>query len=765
MTKKKYFLPILWIVAIFILLFGCLILKSRAQWNRQFEGEAVFKEEAGERRCIYEGISLSSGVYELQLSYHTTKDYSARFYVEGDVKHLRLLRTNGEHAYVGLETTNFTLWLLEPTQNLRVYAEYTGEGELTTSNLNIHNTGKLWTMLFVVLAAGVTVLFFAGFLAKKIWQAKETGLSDVKKSILTGLALLAITALASYSQLGESMLGGADLTYHLMRIEGVKDSLLSGQFPIRIEPNWLYGHGYANGIFYCDALLYLPALLRLAGFPINLAYNFYCICLNFACAWIAWFCFGRIFKDNKIGLMCSALYTLSIIRLYKLAIVGAVGEGSAITFLPLIFYGMYLVFTEKERQEGFCNAWIYLALGYAGLMQTHVLTCEITAFLTLLVCLIGIKRIFQKSVFIELAKGALGAIGLSFWYLVPFLDYFLTQDMQIRHVSGRTIQYRGLYLGQLFVNSWSVKTMEKLSETMPDTDPVGVGILLMCALIFFCMLWLSGRFLKAKEGEPGRDILKISKISALLACLLLAMTLRQFPWDFVQSLSPVSASLVSSLQFPNRFLGWAVVFLIMLFGTCLWRFCKYKWTYYLGAALTIFSLCTCSLYMMHDALKEQNHLYLYNEAGMGFGYISGAEYLVYGTRQEELTFSDPAPSDEVQLTAYEKRSLGARFTCENTSDQTGYVDLPLLLYKGYGAKTDTGEPLALVPSDNHLVRVEIPAAFAGEVTVKFTSPIYWRIAELVTLVALGTLLLSRRVSPCHAECPFVRFSETAQKEG
>lgn len=110
------------------------------------------------------------------------------------------------------------------------------------------------------------------------------------------------------------MVSGADLTYHLHRIEGVKDGLLTGQFPVRLEPRWVFDHGYANGIFYCNLLLYFPALLRMAGFTMTESYAFYCIGLSIATAAIAWYCFNGIFGDRIIGLVCSALYTLSIFR-------------------------------------------------------------------------------------------------------------------------------------------------------------------------------------------------------------------------------------------------------------------------------------------------------------------------------------------------------------------------------------------------------------------------------------------------------------------
>ena len=737
MSKKKGIL--LYTALVCLLLAFCVFRAASSRTEETICGEQTFVPGMAEEAVVYDQISLKPGVYAIQLQYRTDQDYSGHCNVKDDTVHPRALLTNGEHFYAGLTQTSYYLWLFEPTQALQITVSYGGETSLETGALTIRNTGKIWSMLFV-LVFGAAVLGY-GVTGLSIYNRKHGIRPETKQA---AFFLFLIVLCASLSQIGGYLLGGADLTYHLQRIEGVKDSLLAGQFPIRIEPRWLYDHGYANGIFYCDALLYLPALLRLAGFPITTAYNIYCICLNIATAWISWYCFSKIFEDSKIGLMCSALYTLSIIRLYKLAVVGAVGEGSAMTFLPLIFYGMYRVFTEDIQEKRYRTAWLPLAFGYAGLIQTHVLTCEITAFLTILICLVCIRKVLNKAVFWELCKGALGALGLSLWYLVPFLDYYLTQDMHIRHVSGRTIQERGLYPAQLFAPSWSVRAQEMMEQKgLTGVEPVSPGLLCMAAVLLFLILWAGGILRRHKTEERTRRVFCVAKLSALFACLLLAMTLRIFPWDRIQESSGVAASLVSSLQFPNRFLGWTMVFLVMVFGACVLYFQLYfskkQWNrriYVAGMALVLLSIVSGSGSLMRDAMSQEHRLYLYNEAGMGFGYISGAEYLVEGTDESRLTFTGPKPGEHIKLSGYDKGYLSARISCENTGDTESYIDLPLLLYKGYRARCDTGQQLTVADGENHLVRVLIPGGFKGTFEVSFVSPLYWRISEIITLITI-----------------------------
>lgn len=754
-TRKMNPGSLISIVLFLFALFICLLQAERTSYLPpvQIAGEHEFVEGTPAEQILYDGISLTPGIYEICMDYTTDRDYSGHCDVTDESAREGRLLTNGEHFYKGKGRTSFCLWLYDATDTLKISALYEGEGYLKTGALTIRNTGKLWSVAGVILFVCAVVLWGGQRIYAKYRQGRIP--SGAWK---TAAVLLLITFAASLTQMSGYLLGGADLTYHLQRIEGVKDSLLAGQFPVRIEPEWLYGYGYANGIFYCNALLYLPAFLRLAGFTITTSYNIYCICLNLATACIAWYCFGRIFRDNRIGLMCSALYTLSIIRIYKLAIVGAVGEGSALTFLPLIFYGMYLVFADTGKYLADAGetpargrAWVYLAFGYAGLMQTHVLTCEITAFLTLLICLVCIRRIFRKNEFFLLLKGAAGAVGLSFYYLVPFLDYYITQDMHIRHVSGRTIQERGLYFAQLFVNTWTESTREWLgTKGMIDVEPVSPGTLCMLTLIMFFILWgidvlryfrgagNASDHIGSKSGSDPADvsIRATVRLSAIFSGMLLVMTLHRFPWNRIQELGPVMASLVSSLQFPNRFLGWAMVFLIMVFGYCVYRFAGKRFTYPVGILLTVLSIVSGSLCLLKDSSDEDHRLYLYNEAGMGFGYISGGEYLVEGTDDLLLTFEGPEAQEGVEISGYSKHYQSVRLNCRNTNNEESYVDLPLLLYKGYRAKSADGSRLFLCAGDNGRVRVLLPAGFTGEARVDFVSPAYWRVSELITLITI-----------------------------
>lgn len=728
MNRKPYVrYTILGISLLLSLLCVIRIAMPNREWNYAGSYEFVKGTPCPDQE-VYEHISLGAGVYRLELSYESAGDTNAMCNVKDGTVYYGGLLCNGEHMYAALDHTSYDFWLFEPTEELSVTIDYSGQESLTTGNLRIVETNLLWTRYLTILLAISALILWT------LWYQKRDAQKEKKERrhvVIFGIGVIAF--LASIPYLYDGMISGADLTYHLQRIEGVKDGLLTGQFPVRLEPRWVFDHGYANGIFYCNLLLYFPAALRMLGFTVTESYLLYCIALNIATAAIAWYCFGKMFRDDVVGLACSGLYTLSIFRVYRLLGTGAVGEGSAFTFFPLVLYGIYLIFEGKKEEREFRNSWIVLGLGYAGLVQTHVLSCEIAALMTVLLCLVYLPKLFEKERFLKCVQGAFFALGLSLWYLVPFLDYYFTQDVKIRHASARTIQERGVTFVQELQTFWNFHdTAASTTERMQYTHPVGPGLFLIAGVFLLLLLLFLEVIPRGKETEKSFAIR-----SAGLGCLVLWMATDTFPWDALQTTSQTAATLVSSLQFPYRFIGWGMTFLIVVVGYLLSFFRKNQKLFYrMGLVIVMTAVATSYVYLIDAEDESTGAIHLFNRESMGFGYISGEEYLIYGTDSSALSFAKPKADEGIGISEYEKKGLRATFFCENSSDTQGTVKLPILLYKGYQASGDGGESLEITDDRSHLLGVSIPAGYSDRITVKFTEPWYWRAAELITLTVV-----------------------------
>ena len=176
-------------------------------------------------------ISVPAGVYKVQLMYQTDTDMrnmctiSDPFAVFGEVL------SNGETLYSGLNTTDYDVWVFDGNGSLLVQVDYGGVGQLTVQGLRMYDTGALQRMLLF----GTFVLFCLVDGLYVFYQSKKRqGISTEKKVIV--LSLLAIMIYSSLPLMTDYIITGGDLIFHLLRIEGVKDGMLSGQFPVRIAP-------------------------------------------------------------------------------------------------------------------------------------------------------------------------------------------------------------------------------------------------------------------------------------------------------------------------------------------------------------------------------------------------------------------------------------------------------------------------------------------------------------------------------------------------
>lgn len=683
----------------------------------------------------FPGIALPRGTYQVRLLYSTDTDMKNLCTVTADTVSYKALLTNGGHLFAGLNQTDFGMWLMEGTSGLNVNVEYGGEGSLEVTGLVIQETNALSRMwLFIVVCGGLA----AACIYIYVLYDRKYKISLRSKNTAFGLGLVIL--FSSLPLFVDYMISSGDLIYHLMRVEAIRDGLLSGQFPVRIGPQWQSGYGYASSIFYGETLLYIPALLRIIGFTVQTSYRIFMFLVNAATALIAYFCFRKIFKDQYIGLLCSALYTLSIYRIYKTYCAGSLGETFGVLFLPLLVYGFYRVFTQDVKEKDYKRSFIPLTIGFTGLIQSHLLTCELVGGFTILLCLILWKKVFRKETFLVLAKTVVYSALLSAWFLVPFLDYMMTGDFVIQHVSGRTIQERGLYPAHLLLGFFIRGGNVYLAENgMVNSDPMGIGIVLTAALL----VW-GGLLFFRKTGILRREEAGLGKICGAFSLMAMVMSLSLFPWDKIQALSGITATLVSSLQFPNRCLTIANVGLVAVAGVVASWTMKYekngsliKGTYFGGAAL----LLVCgSLYLMNDVLYSTPFLRLYNDEGMGNGYIAGGEYLPYGADAALFTYRAPLAEENVTVEWYDKKDLAEDVTCQNDSGREGYLDLPLLYYKGYRAfDLETGEALKVYAGRNFDVTVSVPAGYSGTIRTRFVSPWYWRAGEAVSVVTFLAL--------------------------
>ncbi len=676
------------------------------------------------------GLDLAPGVYRIRVSYQTDTDTNTCFLETQDVSYGALL-SNVNVLYTGTDYIEFYIYCFEQMEGLEICTAYSGTGELLIRDITVTKTNMLGRSILLVV---FLVLVFVGIVSAYL-RKNNNG-----ENRLIVLALLFTVVFAGFPLLTNYLISNADLFYHLMRIEGIKDGLLQGQFPVRIQPEWIAGHGYADAVMYPNLLLYIPAFFRIVGLPMQTAYKLFMFLVNGATCLISFACYRRMSGNKWIGLLCAFLSTCSVYRIYDVYSISAIGEISATIWIPVICLSIYKIFTEDIQERKYKNNWILFTIGLTGIIQSHILSCEMIGIFLLMVCIVCIKKIFRKPTFFVFVKTGIATLLLNVWFLVPFVDYFLNENLVIRNVAARKIQARGLYPAHYFLSFFRAGSGSIFENTgMKNVYSQGIGVALSIALIGFLCLYF------VKKEERKKPLVKAGLLVSVLAMAGIWMSTCYFPWDSLQKANGILGVLISSLQFPTRFLLIVTALLIVLVCLlCTWLMkCDItpavKKSFFV--VLPTVAVVT-SMYLLSDVAYTGNFNRLYDAGDIGVGYVAGGEYLPYGTEVSQLMFHGPLQDEKVEITEYWKDGLQIEVTCVNYHDGESYIDLPLLRYKGYVARdVYTEQPLEVTYGNNNLVRVVLPANYTGSFVVEFQSPWYWRVAEGISLLTIFGLTI------------------------
>ncbi len=597
---------------------------------------------------------------------------------------------------------------------------------VTASSLALRNF--LFQFVTVLLAIDAMGLIF---LYKTSWKITE-------EYAKTGKALFLLALFVSLPLLVDYLPGAShDLGFHLMRIEGIKEGLLSGMLPVKIQPNWLGGHGYAASVFYGDLFLYIPAVLRIFGVSIQSSYQFYVLLVNIFTVFASYYCFSKMSASSRVGLFCSAVYSLNIYRLICLYNRSAVGEYTAMAFLPIILYGFWKVYTKPEGSDEHRKSWITIALGYTGVFLSHMISCEMVALFTIILCIVLWKRTFRKKTFIVLAKAAMSIVFLNLWFIVPLLDYLQSGTYILNDPNGYAayrLEERASFVAQLFMNVYdAIALSEGHSAGVPGDMPQTPGIAAWL-LVAIWMIFYAGR----KGRERSEKKTEWLCVGFCLLAVFLATDL--MPYALLVRVSSIFEFPERSLQYPWRFLSVAAVFFAWLGCILMGKRCIERKKRYVFAAVAGGVACWQALTFMSMILQNSEPFRVYQEGNLSTFEVGGGEYLPLGSNTEDYIEALTYPAENIQVTAWKREGNRILVELKNISQDVCQVEVPLLYYKGYIAEDEAGNPMEIIPGKSGRISVAVPEGFEGSFSVEFREPWYWRITEVISLVMFLAVL-------------------------
>lgn len=667
-------------------------------------------------------VDLKTGSYDVTINYRSQGEGSGYSFFSDDATYRTLLGRVDESLEGGRKNKTMSVSYLRKVEGFSVSIHYGGDGYLLVSSIQICQTRALERMLLA------SVLFIGGCWLIVARYIKER---NVKRLLAYGAI---VAGLASLPTMMPYLYDGDDLVFHLLRIEGIAEGLKAGQFPVRIQPHWMNGYGYPVSVFYGEGVLGAAGILRWIGFPLQLSYKLYILFVNFLTFFITWFSCMRLTDDKRIAGVGAVLYVLAPYRLMNIYGRAAVGEYTAMAFLPLVLVGSYeiLMVDEKKRR---CS-WLVLAFGMTGIIQSHILTCEIVVLILGITCLVCWRKILESSRLMDFIKAAACTILLNMEFLVPFLDY-MREDFFVNSADfDHYIQTHGTFINQLLAllphgYGQECSVVDGLRSGAEKTVSLGVAFLAVM------VIYLAE---KRKNADHNSKIWKLGQYCFGTGIALVVMSTVWFPWDFLHDLNGVFAVLISRLQFPWRILGAASLMFSILSCVVLYNLKETGRKAVIG--LEFFLVIAAGLtagYYISSLTEANNVIYVADVESIGTFEIMGGEYIPDGVSwsAEKMVQGKVWHGEELVVTRKMKRGSNFELECENLSDEVQTVDLPMTYYRGFIAKDrDSGERIALKTGENGRIRLMIPEQYQGVVSVQFQEPVLWRIANVITLLSV-----------------------------
>lgn len=547
--------------------------------------------------------------------------------------------------------------------------------------------------------------------------------------------VLACTAFFISLPLFQSRLsGGSDLTFHLSRLEGLYRGLKFGggaQFPVRVQPWWLDGYGYAVSVFYGDILMYVPALLRAVGFTLEESYKAYLGGVNIATVFLSFYAFKKMSRNDISAMIGSVLYAGNIVRL-SMTYSAMVGSVSAMMFYPLIVAGFYLLLTEDIDSEEYKRTWILLTVGFTGILMTHMLSFLMIGFYSVLLCIVMLKRFLRKATFLVLIKAAGAAILLNLWYLVPFLQYMFREKLRINSNIAQKENIKDYYAALADFTQEG----KSLYHLFTDDNAIGFSMLLVL-LLFLLTLPVQGK------GKQQRRV----RIFSLLTLFTIIVCTNLFPFVALAKLSSLLTKIFRTIQYQYRFMSIAVVMMVglavLFFATDMFEKRKLYCIACVLCCITLYqnlqyfkTLSFDQVYLDAIALDSRTDKEIYSYT------VGNGEYLPVMTNTTEFT-GEIESVEGIRVEQTKRDGLSFEVDAENTSTQEGQILFPLLYYGGYQAiDMASHEKLETTIGDNGRVAVAVPPEYAGSFHLGYYEPALWRIAEVISAITLVIMIVA-----------------------
>lgn len=527
-----------------------------------------------------------------------------------------------------------------------------------------------------------------------------------------------------------------DIAFHMGRIESLYLGLRNGIFPLKVHPSLANSFGYGEGFFYPDAILYFPALLRLAGFSLEVSFKIFSGAM-IVLAWFLMYITLRRLLRRMHSFLCvfgASIYILSFRFLHSLYDYGSIGTYTAMVFIPMAIGGLLVVLFQEYQLRDL----VWMTAGVCLVLLSHSTSAIMTLVFMLVLFLLSIPVSIQKRRIWHLmfCAGATLLATIGYWF--PAVEQVCSQKFYL--------QTNPVFL--LTDNILGPTDILKFS-----------GVADVCVVIVTILLWiLTLRTFRISIGTEQNCRKQDQKMIKAVGLTSILFTVLIFFAPFWRAIGPY----IQFVQSPTRLMSSTLV------GICFTLCLSCAWILDGNAAKgtrTMFPVLAGLLVLgMVQAIAQ---IPSYGETvpadsidytGTIMGLGAGTEWLPDGGSQYAIEEPERAIDPDGGGAYGNKEKDGAYFNVYVRMEMA-YYDMPYFYYKGYAAYLldDAGEPVQELevekaPTERHgYVRVILPKGRngIGHILVTYRKTKIQKLAYVINgvfviAIVIGMVLLRRK---------------------
>lgn len=348
---------------------------------------------------------------------------------------------------------------------------------------------------------------------------------------------------------------------HLARIAAFFKSLKDWQIPVRWAGDLNYGYGMPLFNFMYPLPYFIASLFVSSGLGLVLAFKL-TLFLSFILSGIFTFGFTKLlFGDLKKAFVVTIFYQFAPFRLVEVLIRGSFGEVYVYAFLPLVLWGLLLLFKKTDFR--------YVAL--TSIATALLILSHNAISLVFFLIAFGFLFVFgkkTKNCLLGLLSLLLGLLLSSFYWIPAILEHKYT--------------YGNLFMEKVYLDHFppiqNLFMPNLFNSVGLQTGGVSTQIGILQVIVFFVAIFI---LITHKKIESHIKRLLVFCLVISLLALLLMQPISKSVWETI--------SFLRQFQFPWRLLS-VFVFTTSLLSVSLFCFnlLNRKWIFYLLIFLVIF---------------------------------------------------------------------------------------------------------------------------------------------------------------------------------